>query len=78
MLLSYSSYPDLCALAKRIVKYEPGQCPENLAQYGIDCECPVDVSKNDLDIEMIVSLPQAPEYVFYFVYLFYMFIYLFS
>jgi hypothetical protein len=55
---------------KRIIKYEPGECPENLAQYGIDCECPVDVSKNDLDITMGVSLPQAPEYVFYFIYLF--------
>jgi hypothetical protein len=60
LILLYSSYPDLCALMKRIVKYEPGECPEKLAQYGIDCNCPVHVTKSDLDIEMDVTMPQAP------------------
>ncbi|UJR33828.1 hypothetical protein I4U23_021252 [Adineta vaga] len=56
------SYPDLCGLMKRLIKYEPGQCPENLAQYGIDCECPININKNDIDIEMAVSIPQAPDF----------------
>jgi hypothetical protein len=46
---------------KRIIKYEPGKCPENLAVHGIDCECPVYITKTDVDIEMDVNLPQAPE-----------------
>jgi len=55
-------YTDLCALMKRLIKYEEGQCPENLKPYGIDCNCPVSITKTDLDIEMDITIPTAPEY----------------
>ena len=51
----------MCALMKRLIKYEPGQCPENFAQYGIDCNCPVNILKTDLDIDVDVTIPKAPE-----------------
>ena len=50
---------------KRLVKYEPGQCPSDLLQYGIDCECPVNINKRDIDINMDIEIPQAPEYESY-------------
>jgi len=55
-------YDDLCGIMKRIIKYDDGQCPDNLLQYGIDCNCPVHITKRDLDIEMDVTIPKAPEY----------------
>jgi hypothetical protein len=56
-------YPDLCALMKRIAPYEQGECPPDLAQYGIDCNCPVNINKTDLDVELDLTLPKAPEAV---------------
>jgi len=55
------SYPDLCALIKRILPYEQNDCPTDLLQHGIDCNCPVNINKTDLDIEMDINLPKAPE-----------------
>jgi hypothetical protein len=46
---------------KRIVKYDEGACPESLREHGIDCNCPVNITKRDLDIEMDVTMPKAPE-----------------
>jgi hypothetical protein len=66
----------MCALMKRMIKFEDGACPANLGTYGIDCNCPVNINKTDLDIELDVKLPQAPEYLFYFDYLSYLSIFL--
>lgn len=46
---------------KRIIKYEPGKCPESLAPHGINCECPVNIITNSLDIDMDVDIPEVPE-----------------
>ena len=56
------SYPDLCTLAKRLFQFGPADCPAQLRQYGIDCNCPVNINKRDLDIDMDVTIPSAPEY----------------
>ena len=58
--LSTSVYPDLCALIKRVLKYDATTCPAQLGQYGINCNCPVDINKNTLDIDLDVELPKAP------------------
>ena len=46
---------------KRLVKYEPGQCPPEFLQYNIDCNCPVNVNKSNLDIDLDINIPEAPE-----------------
>ncbi|CAF2330924.1 unnamed protein product [Rotaria sp. Silwood2] len=56
------TYPDFCALLKRVFKYEVHNCPAKLVQNGINCNCPISLARNDLDIEMDVTLPSAPEY----------------
>lgn len=63
LFLSFSSsYADLCALIKRVFTYDSSNCPEQLTQYGINCECPVSLNKNNLDVDLDVNIPQAPEY----------------
>ena len=62
LLLFSSSYADLCALIKRVFTYDSSNCPPQLTQYGINCECPVTLNKNDMDIDLAVNIPQAPEY----------------
>ncbi|CAF1263111.1 unnamed protein product [Adineta ricciae] len=54
------SYPDLCALMKRLAPMENG-CPANLLEHNIDCECPVDITTKNIDIEIDVTIPKAPE-----------------
>ncbi|CAF0878512.1 unnamed protein product [Rotaria sordida] len=56
------TYPDMCALMQRLFKHDATNCPAQLSPYGIDCTCPVKVNKNDLDIEMDLDIPEAPEY----------------
>ena len=45
---------------KRLAPMENG-CPETLLQHNIDCECPVDITTKNLDIEITVTILQAPE-----------------
>ena len=45
---------------KRLAPMENG-CPANLLEHNIDCECPVDITTNTIDIEIDVTIPQAPE-----------------
>lgn len=46
---------------KRLIQYEPGQCPASLAVYGIDCNCPVNIIGNSMDISLNISVPKTPE-----------------
>ena len=46
---------------KRLIKYGPGQCPPELHKYGIDCNCPVNITMQKIDIDMDIEVPEAPE-----------------
>jgi hypothetical protein len=41
--------------------FEPGACPVELAQHGIDCRCPVNIQRGNIDFESEIDVVTPPE-----------------
>jgi hypothetical protein len=57
------TYPDLCVFLQSILtEFQPDNCPESLAQYGIDCRCPFNIQPQKLNIiDHPLDVPDASQ-----------------